>query len=136
MNLNRALVIGYLTQDPEMRYSATGTPICTFTIATNFSRKDAGGERQPETEFHQCIAFGDVGERIAEFMAKGSHLCVEGRLRTEKWDHGDHKHYRTRIVVERATFGAKKDRSAIEDSLGSPEQPTAAAAEPEDDIPF
>ena len=94
MNLNKAIVIGSLTQDPELRYGANGTPVCSFTVATNSYWQDASGNRQQETEFHRCVAFGDLGERIAAFMTKGSHLCVEGRLKTEAWDHGVHKHYR------------------------------------------
>lgn len=138
MNLNKAIVIGYLTHDPELRYSAGGTPVCTFTVATNFSWHDATGARRQETEFHRCVAFGDLGEHIAEFMAKGSHLCVEGRLKTETWDHEDHKHSRTKIIAERATFGAKKDREAatpgaVEEDLS---QPVAGSAPHDDDIPF
>jgi single-strand DNA-binding protein len=112
MNLNKAIVIGYLTQEPELRYSANSTPVCTFTVATNFYWNDGNGLRQQETEFHQCIAFSDLAERIAEYMSKGSNICVEGRLRTESWEHGDHKHYRTKIIVQQATFGAKKDRTS------------------------
>jgi single-strand DNA-binding protein len=138
MNLNKVLVIGYLTQEPELRYSATTTPVCTFTVATNSYRRDAAGERMQETEFHNCVAFGDLAERIAQYMSKGSNICVEGRLRTESWEHGDHKHYRTKIITERATFGAKKDReSPAPEMTGEPAaQPVAAQAEDDDDIPF
>jgi single-strand DNA-binding protein len=138
MNLNKAIVIGYLTQDPELRYSANGTPVCTFSVATNFHWHNAQGERMQETEFHWCVAFGDLAERIAEFMEKGSNICVEGRLRTESWEHQDHKHYRTKIIVERATFGAKKDREDAphERAVDDPKQAVADGAERDDDIPF
>jgi single-strand DNA-binding protein len=138
MNLNKAMVIGYLTHEPELRYSANATPVCSFTVATNFFRQDATGDRQQETEFHRCVAFGDLGERIAEFMTKGAHICVEGRLKTDSWEHGDHKHYRTKIIAERATFGSKKDRDSAspEDAGDSLTQPAVAHAERDDDIPF
>jgi len=138
MNLNKAIVIGYLTQDPELRYTTTGTPVCTFTVATNFHWNDGNGLRQQETEFHPCIAFGNLGERIAEFMSKGSNICVEGRLKTESWEHGDHKHYRTKIIVQQATFGAKKDResAATEAAVETAAQMAAVPAEHDDDVPF
>jgi single-strand DNA-binding protein len=138
MNVNKAIVIGYLTHDPELRYTATATPVCTFTVATNAYRRDAGGERVQETEFHPCVAFGHVGERIAEFMRKGSNICVEGRLRTESWEHGDHKHYRTKIIVQQATFGGKKDReiASPEETVQANAQPVAVHAERDDDVPF
>jgi single-strand DNA-binding protein len=138
MNLNKAIVIGYLTQEPELRYTTSNRPICTFTVATNSYRRDAGGERVQETEFHNCIAFGDLAERIAEYMSKGSNIGVEGRLRTESWVRGDHKDYRTKIIVQQATFGAKRDRESAdpETTVETAAQPAAVQAERDDDIPF
>lgn len=137
MNLNKALVIGYLTQEPELRYAASATPVCTFTIATNAYWTDASGRRQQETEYHRCVAFGDLGERIAEFMTKGSNICVEGRLKTDSWEHGDHKHYRTKIIADRATFGTKKDRASdVGEEAGNVHQPVADHTGGDDDIPF
>ena len=138
MNLNKVLVIGYLTHEPELRYGANATPVCSFTVATNFYWHDATGERQQETEFHRCVAFGDLAERIAEFMTRGSHICVEGRLKTESWEHGDHKHYRTKIVAERATFGSKRDREATGSEAAGEERHSPAVAQTtgDDDIPF
>jgi single-strand DNA-binding protein len=139
MNLNKAIVIGYLTQDPELRYTANATPVCTFTVATNFSWHDANGLRQQETEFHACVAFGDVAERIAEYMSKGSNIGVEGRLRTESWEHDDHKHYRTKIVVQHATFGARKDRiSSVpeEEAVEAAAHPAAVLADRDEDVTF
>jgi single-strand DNA-binding protein len=138
MNLNKALVIGYLTHEPELRYGANATPVCNFTVATNFYWNDATGGRQQEAELHRCVAFGDLAERIAEFMTKGSNICVEGRLKTESWEHGDHKHYRTKIIADRATFGAKRDRDSDtgEDAGEDACQPVADTRERDDDVPF
>jgi single-strand DNA-binding protein len=138
MNLNKVLVIGYLAHEPELRYGSTATPVCTFTVATNHYWQDTSGARQQETEFHRCVAFGDLAERIAEFMTKGSNICVEGRLKTDTWEHGDHKHSRTKIIAERATFGAKRDReSAAPEGTGEDhQQPATAPAARDDDIPF
>jgi single-strand DNA-binding protein len=138
MNLNKAIVIGYLTQEPELRYSANATPVCTFTVATNAYWNDGNGLRQQKTEFHSCVAFGDLAERIAQYMRKGSNICVEGRLKTDSWEHGDHKHYRTKIIVQQATFGAKRDRESTEPeaAIETAAQPAAVHAEGDDDIPF
>jgi single-strand DNA-binding protein len=138
MNLNKAIVIGYLTHDPELRYTAHATPVCTFTVATNVYWQDANGLRQQETEFHACVAFGDVAERIAEYMSKGSNIGVEGRLRTESWDHMDHKHYRTKIIVQHATFGARNDRisSVPEEAVEAAAQPAAVHADRDADATF
>jgi single-strand DNA-binding protein len=138
MNMNKAIVIGYLTHEPELRYTANATPVCTFTLATNSYRKDASGERVQETEFHSCVAFGDVAERIAEYMSKGSNIGVEGRLRTESWDHMDHKHYRTKIIVQQATFGARKDRgsSVPEEAAEAAAQPEAVHVDRDEDVTF
>jgi single-strand DNA-binding protein len=138
MNVNKAIVIGYLTREPELRYGANGTPVCSFTVATNSNWKDASGERRQETEFHTCVAFGALGERVAAYMSKGSHICVEGRLKTDRWEHGDHMHYRTKIIAERATFGTKKDREseAGGDVSEDVHQPVADHMGPDDDVPF
>ena len=138
MNLNKVIVIGYFTQEPELRYGSNGTPVCSFSVATNFYWTDTGGTRQQETEFHRCVAFGNLGERIAEFMSKGSNICVEGRLKTDSWEHGDHKHYRTKVIAERATFGTKKDREsdASVDAGEDLHQPVADGTARDDDVPF
>jgi single-strand DNA-binding protein len=138
MNLNKAIVIGYLTQDPELRYGANGSPVCNFTVATNYNWSDAGSNRHQETEFHRCVAFGTLGERVAQFMTKGSNICVEGRLKTESWEHGDHKHYRTKIIAERAIFGTKKDQATEIGGNADEElhQPVGSPAGQDDDVPF
>ena len=138
MNVNKVIVIGYLTREPELRYGANGTPVCTFTVATNSHWKDGSGERRQETEFHTCVAFGALGERVAEYMSKGSHLCVEGRLKTDSWEHGDHKHYRTKIIAERATFGTKNDAEADAggDASDVVHQSVADQTGRDDDVPF
>ncbi len=85
-SLNKVLLIGNLTRDPELRYTPQGTPVCTFGLATNRSwQPSAGGERQEETEFHRIVAWNKLAELCSELLFKGRKTFVEGRLQTRNW---------------------------------------------------
>jgi len=85
-SLNRVLLIGNLTRDPELRYTPQGTPVCTFGLATNRSwTPSAGGERQEETEFHRIVSWNKLAELCSELLFKGRKVFVEGRLQTRNW---------------------------------------------------
>ena len=85
-SLNKILLIGNLTRDPELRYTPQGTPVCTFGLATNRSwQPSAGGERQEETEFHRIVAWNKLAELCAELIFKGRKVFVEGRIQTRNW---------------------------------------------------
>jgi len=85
-SLNRVMLIGNLTRDPELRYTPQGTPVCTFGLATNRSwTPSSGGERQEETEFHRIVSWNKLAELCAELLFKGRKVFVEGRLQTRNW---------------------------------------------------
>ncbi len=84
-DLNKVQLIGHLGHDPEVRYLDNGTALTTFNIATHHSYT-TGGERQVETEWHRCAAWGKLGELCAQYLHKGSRVYVEGRLRTHRWE--------------------------------------------------
>lgn len=85
-SLNKVLLIGNLTRDPELRYTPQGTPVCTIGLATNRSwQPSAGGERQEETEFHRIVAWNKLAELCAELLFKGRKVFVEGRVQTRNW---------------------------------------------------
>jgi single-strand DNA-binding protein len=85
-SLNKVLLIGNLTRDPELRYTPQGTPVCTFGLATNRSwQPSVGGERQEETEFHRIVAWNKLAELCSELLFKGRKTFVEGRLQTRNW---------------------------------------------------
>jgi len=85
-SLNKVLLIGNLTRDPELRYTPQGTPVCTFGLATNRSwQPSAGGERQEETEFHRIVAWNKLAELCSELLFKGRKVFVEGRVQTRNW---------------------------------------------------
>ncbi len=101
MNLNRAMIIGNLTRDPETRTTTTGQSVCNFSIATSSQWKDAQGVKQERTEYHSIVAWGKRAEICQQYLAKGRKVYVEGRLQTREWDAQDgSKKQRTEIVAD------------------------------------
>lgn len=101
MNLNKAMIIGNLTRDPEMRTTPSGQNVTSFSIATSFSWKDNSGQQQKKTEFHNIVAWRKLAEICAQYLKKGSKMYAEGRLQTTDWTGQDGvKKYRTEIVLE------------------------------------
>ncbi len=106
MYLNKALVIGNLTRDPEMRALPSGIKVCSFSVATNRVWKDKNGVRQESADYHNVVVFGRQAETAGQYLKKGSSVLVEGRMQTRSWDGQDgQKKYRTEIVADRVQFG-------------------------------
>lgn len=84
-SLNKVMLIGNLTRDPELKYTPSGTGVCTFGLATNREWTDSNGQRQEGAEFHRIVAWGKLGEICSQLMAKGRKVYVEGRLQTRAW---------------------------------------------------
>ncbi len=104
MSLNKAMIIGNLGRDPEMRYTPNGQAVTQFTVAVNRNYKDASGEWKEETEWFRVVAWGPLAERTAEYLRKGRKVYVEGRLQTRTWDGQDgQKHYTTELVASTVT---------------------------------
>ncbi len=114
MNVNKAIVVGRLTRDPEIRTTPNGQTVANFSLATSTSWKGQDGQQQERTEFHNIVAWGRRGEVIGQYVTKGQELYVEGRLETRSWDDKDtgKKMYRTEIVLENFEFGAKPGGAA------------------------
>jgi single-strand DNA-binding protein len=109
MYLNKAIVIGNLTRDPELRSLPSGIKVCSFSLATNRVWKDKNGARQESADYHNVVVFGRQAETVAQYMKKGSSLLVEGRMQTRSWEDktSGEKKYRTEIVADRTQFGPK-----------------------------
>src|ERR1700690_5538 len=109
MYLNKAILIGNLTRDPELRSLPTGIKVCSFSIATNRVWKDKNGARQEAADYHNVVVFGRQAETVAQYMKKGSSILVEGRMQTRSWEDkaSGEKKYRTEIVADRTQFGPK-----------------------------
>lgn len=107
MYLNKAMVYGNLTRDPELRSLPSGIQVCSFSLATNRVYKDRDGNRQESTDYHNIVVFGRQAETSAQYLKKGSGALVEGRLQTRSWDKDGVKQYRTEIVADRVQFGLR-----------------------------
>ena len=107
MYLNKAMIYGNLTRDPELRALPSGQQVCSFGIATNYTYKDRDGKRVEKSDFHNIAVFGVQAENCAKYLKKGSSAYVEGRLQTQSWEKDGVKQYRTEIVADRVQFGPR-----------------------------
>lgn len=109
MNINKAIVVGRLTRDPEMKALPNGSKVTNMSIATSRNWVSDGGEKREVTEFHNIVVFNRVAETCAQYLKKGQMCGVEGRLQTRTWDdqQSGKKMYRTEIVAEQVQFGPK-----------------------------
>lgn len=105
MYLNKALLYGNLTRDPEVRALPSGQQVATFGLATNRTYKNKEGQQQEQTEFHNIVAFGRTAEVMGQYLKKGRPVFVEGRIQTRSWEADGKKNYRTEIVVDTFQFG-------------------------------
>jgi len=101
MNLNKAMIIGNVTRDPELKNTPSGQSVVSFSVATNLVWNDQSGNQQKKTEFHNIIAWRKLAEICAKYLRKGSKVYIEGRLQTTDWTGNDGvKRYRTEIVAD------------------------------------
>lgn len=105
MYLNKALLYGNLTRDPELRALPSGQQVATFGLATNRTFRNKEGSQQEQTEFHNIVAFGRTAEVMGQYLKKGRPVFVEGRIQTRSWEAEGQKKYRTEIVVDNFQFG-------------------------------
>lgn len=107
MYLNKAMVYGNLTRDPELKALPSGMQVCSISLATNRVYNDRDGKRQEATDYHNVVIFGKQAENTAKYLTKGSSAFVEGRLQTRSWEKDGQKQYRTEIVADRVQFGPR-----------------------------
>jgi single-strand DNA-binding protein len=107
MYLNKVMLYGNMTRDPELRSLPSGIQVASFSIATNRVYKDRDGARQEQTDFHNVVVFGRQAETVSQYLKKGSGVFVEGRLQTRSWDKDGQKQYRTEVVADRIQFGPR-----------------------------
>lgn len=101
MDLNRATILGRLTQDPEVRTTPNGKSVASMTVATNRVWTDGSGTKQEKTEFHNCVLWGRLGEIAGQYLAKGRRVYAEGRIETRDWTGQDGvKRYRTELIID------------------------------------
>jgi len=140
--LNRVLLIGNLGQDPEKRFTPSGQPVTTFSIATTERWKDrANGQPQERTEWHRIVVWGQQAENCAQYLSKGRPVFVEGRLQTRQWeDKEGAKRTTTEVVAQRVLFlgsgqgGGAKTRA--DQTPMDTEAPSFDTGGPDDEVPF
>lgn len=139
--INKAIIVGRLGRDPEVRYTPSGVAVANFSVATSEEWKDKdSGEKKERTEWHRIVAFGKLGEICGEYLSKGKQVYIEGRIQTRDWeDQNGVKRYTTEIVASQMQMlGTKDDASAVRTEVPPvAEFPgTQGPASEDDDIPF
>jgi single-strand DNA-binding protein len=143
--VNKAIIVGTLGQDPDVKYTATGSPVVNISVATNESWKDKQtGEQVEKTEWHRIVMFGKLAEIAAQYLKKGSQAYFEGKIQTRKWqDKEGHDRYTTEIVANemqmlggRPSSGSVPFEPASQQTSKSKVAETAPVDDGFDDIPF
>lgn len=132
MDLNKVMLIGRLTRDPESKTTPQGVAVCNFSIATSRTWKDAQGNQQDRTEYHNIVAWRRLGEICAQYLAKGRQIYLEGHLETRNWeDPNGQKRYRTEIIADTMIMlGSNPAKSAGADRGAGSEAGTKKQPEP------
>lgn len=107
MDLNKVLLYGNLTRDPEIRALPSGMNVVNFSIATNRVFRDRDGKKQEQTDFHNIVVFGRQADTVNQYLKKGAGAFIEGRLQTRSWEKDGKKMYRTEVVADRVQFGPR-----------------------------
>lgn len=109
MNVNKAIIVGRITNDLEVKSTTNGREVLSFSVATNRTWKDQAGNKQEKTEFHNVVAWGKTAQTIAQYFVKGQEIYVEGYLETRTWDDegSGKKMYRTEVILDSFDFGQK-----------------------------
>lgn len=140
MSFNKIILVGNLGRDPELRYTPQGTPVCSFTVATNEKRKDRAGEAQDFTTWFRVTLWGRQAETASQYLTKGRPVYIEGRLRLEEWTDRDGKQrYTLEVHATDMQFigGGRGDDAPYTGSKAAPADQAPAEAElSDDDIPF
>lgn len=154
MDLNKVMIIGRLTRDPEVKTTPSGQNVANFSLATSFKWKDKAGEQKEKTEFHNIVAWRKLAEIIGQYLKKGSQIYLEGRLETRNWEGDDgKKRYRTEIIADNmimlgrasgtsSASGAPATNMTIDETTSQAPKVDAKGAVPKEeeisieDIPF
>jgi single-strand DNA-binding protein len=135
--LNKVQIIGHLGKEPEMRYTPSGKPVTTFSVAVSRSWNSADGERHSETEWFNVVAWGNLAEICKQYLTKGQQVYIEGRLQTRRWDDKEGvKHTSVELVAnEMMMLGDRKDHNNTQSSSESV-VPENTPETDEDEFPF
>lgn len=133
MSINRVIISGNLTRDPEMRATASSMPVMGFGIAVNDRRRNAStGEWEDVPNFIDCTMFGSRAESLSRFLHKGSKVCVEGKLRYSQWERDGQKRSKIEVIVDELEFMSSRNNDSSQGAAGgyNSYQPVTAPAQP------
>lgn len=142
MDLNKAMIIGRLTRDPETKTIPSGQTVTTFSIATNFTWNDQNGQKQEKVEYHNVVAWRKLAEIAGQYLKKGGRVYIEGRLQTRSWnDQTGQKKYRTEIIADNMIMLDRPGVGQTTEKITVPEEnPSDDSSQEEEinveDIPF
>ena len=137
MSVNKAILIGNLGKDPELKHTPTGQAVCTFSLATNEKYTDKSGQKQSKTEWHNVVAWGKTGETLSKYLHKGDSVYLEGKITTRGWENKEGQMvYRSEIVVSQFTFLSSKKAGSDFDNSDNYSQPARVQQGPEEVLPF
>ncbi|MDO8522647.1 MAG: single-stranded DNA-binding protein [bacterium] len=131
MYINKVILFGNLTRDPELKALPSGTNVVSFGLATNRVFRDRDGKKQEQTDFHNIVVFGKQADAVSQYLKKGNSAFIEGRIQMRSWDDktSGEKKYKTDIIAERVQFGPKGGGGAGSgaSSRGKGEEPASEA---------
>lgn len=136
MNLNKAMLIGNLTRDPELRSTPSGNQVATFALATNLVYKNQGGEKVTKVEYHNIVVWRKLAEICGKYLKKGSKVYIEGRIETRNWEKDGAKHYRTEIVADQLIMLSGKTEPKENEVYTEPEVTAEQDEVKVENIPF
>jgi single-strand DNA-binding protein len=140
MYINKAMIYGNLTRDPEQKALPSGMAVTNLSIATNRTWKDKDGNKQESVDYHEVVIFGKMAENVAHYLKRGSSAYIEGRLQTRSWktDSGENR-YKTEVIAESVQFGPKRgdvgENTGNTGDTSTKEEVNEEEISP-DDIPF
>ena len=141
-SVNRVVVVGNLTRDPELRHTPSGTPVCSLRIAVNTRRKDASGQWADKANYFSVSVFGQQAENCAQYLAKGRPVAIDGRLEWREWEQDGNKREAVEIVADSVQFlGSRGDGDGGGGGYIRADAPATPAGDfpsspTDDDIPF
>ena len=141
MSINRVIISGNLTRDPELRQTASGLPVLGFGVAVNDRRKNQQtGEWEDYPNFVDCTMFGTRAESVAKFLSKGSKVAIEGKLRWSQWERDGQKRSKIEVIIDELEYLSSREGASTSSSSGSytapPAAPAVNASVYDEDIPF
>lgn len=137
MSVNRVTLIGNLGKNPELRYIASGTAVCTFSLATTERRKDRDGDKTEETTWHNIVTWSNLAEICGKYLQKGQQVYIEGRIQTRKYqDRDGNDRYITEIVANEMQMLGRKGDSGQQGGGQGQLEPQGGQNYAEDDMPF